>query len=244
MCGRMNLSLSVDDLVAELDCAVAPARSLAPSWNVPPTSELYIVADRKPRDADDSAEPTRRLEIARWGLVPPWAKDPSVGAKMFNARSETIAEKPAYRAAFARRRCVIPANGYYEWQKLSGSKKKQPYYIHARDDDHLLFAGIFDFWRDKSKPDDDPDRWLVSASVVTAAAGEGLADIHDRMPVVMMPGDIDEWLDPESGKDAAQDVLRRQIVAEPEALTWHTVNTDVGSVAVNRPDLPDPVSAE
>lgn len=239
----MNLSLNVDDLIAELDCAVAPARRLSPSWNVPPTSELYLVADRIPADAGQASQPTRRLEIARWGLVPGWAKDPSIGAKMFNARSETIAEKPAYRAAFAKRRCVIPASGYYEWQKIAGVKKKQPYFIHAVSDEPLLFAGVFDFWKDQAKPDDDPSRWLVSASVVTAAAGEGLADIHDRMPVVMLRDDVDEWLDPESGKEAAQDVLHRQIAAEPEQLTWHPVSTEVGSVAVDRPDLADPVSA-
>ncbi|WP_461142621.1 SOS response-associated peptidase [Spelaeicoccus albus] len=243
----MNLSLNVDDLIAELDCAVAPARRLAPSWNVPPTSELYIVADRKPSGAKADAEDdgvTRRLEIARWGLVPGWAKDPSVGARMFNARSETIAEKPAYRAAFAKRRCVIPAAGYYEWQKISGAKKKQPYFIHARADEPLLFAGVFEFWKDRSKPDDDPDRWLVSASVVTAAAEKGLAEIHDRMPVVMMRDDVDEWLDPGCGTDAAGDLLGRQIAAEPDRLTWHPVSADVGSVAVNRPDLADPVAVE
>lgn len=240
----MNLSLNVDDLIAELDCAVTPERRLAPSWNVPPTSELYLVADRRRPggEADGGAEIARRLEIARWGLVPGWAKDPSIGAKMFNARSETIAEKPAYRAAFAKRRCVIPAAGYYEWQKIPGAKKKQPYFIHAIRDEPLLFAGVFEFWKDATKPDDDPGRWLVSASVVTAAAGEGLADIHDRMPVVMLRDDVDEWLDPETGKDTAADVLRRQIDAEPGQLTWHPVSSEVGSVAVDRPELADPVA--
>ncbi|WGW10802.1 SOS response-associated peptidase [Saxibacter everestensis] len=228
-----------EDLANELECVLRPDRELPPSWNKPPTSDLYIVADRPDKQTGDVR---RRLEIARWGLVPSWAKDVSSGSRLFNARLESVAEKPAYRKAAHSRRCLVPATGYYEWR--AGSDGKQPFFIHAAADEWLCFAGLFEFWRDRSKPDDDPSRWLVSTTIITAAAKGDLADIHDRMPVVLDRRDYDRWLDPSSGADEALGLLSDTAGLQPGhavELAWHRVGREVGSVAVDRPELAEEI---
>src|SRR5581483_3133792 len=120
----------------------------------------------------EQAEPgpaQRQLRVVRWGLVPYWAKDPSVGSRMINARSETVAEKPAFRRAFARRRCLLPADGFYEWQQVeeNGKKRKQPYYIYRSDGRALAFAGLYELWRDPGVPDDHENAWLWTATIIT-----------------------------------------------------------------------------
>ncbi len=123
----------------------------------------------------------------RWGLVPYWAKDRAIGSRMINARAETVAEKPAFRRAFARRRCLLPADGFYEWQQVTGDggKRKQPYYIYRADGGVLAFAGLYELWRDPAVPEDHPDSWLWTATIITTRAEDEVGQIHDRMPMVV-----------------------------------------------------------
>ena len=134
--------------------------------------------------------------MVRWGLVPFWAKDRAIGSRMINARAETVDAKPAFRAAFARRRCLLPADGYYEWYQPGGDAKaakraaKQPYYIHRADGGPLAFAGLYELWRDRAVPDDHPDAWLWTATIITTSAPDELGRIHDRMPMVISPDEL------------------------------------------------------
>jgi putative SOS response-associated peptidase YedK len=200
---------------------------------------VRIVVERAARDSE---EVTRSMRLARWGLVPSWAKDPGVGARMINARSETLLAKPAFAKPFAARRCLVLADGYYEWRKLdlpaTGSKKvaKQPYWIHPAGPGVAAFAGLYEFWRNPAASETDPDRWLVSTTVVTRAASDRMAAIHDRMPLVLPPSAWDEWLDP-AVRDAS-DLLQ----LDNAPLTTRPVGDAVGSVRNNGPELiaPDP----
>ena len=166
MCGRYAQSQNVHDLLTEFEVEHGPDHELAPDYNVAPTKEVYAVVERRPRDAAPDVPPARQLRVMRWGLVPSWAKDPSIGSRMINAREETIATKPAFRRAFARRRCLLPADGYYEWwappdgpKGKNGKPLKQPYFLHQRDGGTLAMAGLYEFWRDKTRADDDPLAW-------------------------------------------------------------------------------------
>ena len=137
----------------------------------------------------------------RWGLVPFWAKDPSIGNRMINARMETVAEKPAYRQAFARRRCLLPADGFYEWypteeRTASGKPKKQPFYIHPADGSVMAMAGLYEIWRDPTRADDDPERFRWTCTVLTTTAEDAVGRIHDRMPLLVEPERRAAWLDP------------------------------------------------
>jgi putative SOS response-associated peptidase YedK len=241
MCGRFASFTETQDLADQLAIAeiADDARLLPPSWNVAPTDPVRIVVERAARD---SAEVTRSMRVARWGLVPSWAKDPGVGARMINARSETLLDKPAFAKPFAARRCLVLADGYYEWRKLSlpatGSKKvpKQPYWIHPSGDGVAAFAGLYEFWRDPAAGETDPDRWLVTTTVVTRPASERMAAIHDRMPLVLPPDAWDSWLDPSVGD--ASDLLG----VDNAPLTTRPVGDAVGSVRNDGPELiePDP----
>jgi len=221
MCGRYANFLTEQELVDAFAIAVlADDARLAPTFNMAPTDTGLII---RTRDAGRVAEP------AKWGLVPAWAKDPSIGSKMFNARSETIAEKASFKNAFAKRRCVVPANGYYEWQVVGGVKT--PQYITAADGSPLAFAGLTEVWRPSP---DEP--WLVSFSVVTCAARGKMVELHDREPVALTPEDVDVWLDPTSGKD---DLFAAIADPGPE-LTWHAVDKRVGNVRNNDEELIEP----
>jgi putative SOS response-associated peptidase YedK len=253
MCGRYASFREAQDLADAfaIDAAlVEPAvRELAPSWNVAPTQDVRIVVERTPRH--DSAEPgdgpQRSLRLARWGLVPSWAKDPSVGNRMINARVESLTGKAAFAKPFASRRCIVPADGYYEWKKLepapgsspSGRARatKQPYYITPADDDVAALAGLYEFWRDPSRAADDPRRWLVSTTIVTMPASEDLASIHDRMPLVLPRSAWDAWLDPSVGAEVASALLGRA----PELMRFREVSSLVSNVNNDSPALLAPV---
>lgn len=242
-----------------------PITRLPPSWNVAPTDLVRIVVDREPRGSATpgrssaaretsvvtEAQPApgrsrgleRSLRLARWGLVPSWSTDPSGGARMINARSETVAEKPAFREALASRRCLVPAEGYYEWLPPApgaGRRPKRPVYVHPSDDGVLAFAGLFEFWRDPSRPVDDPDRWLTTTTILTAAATGELAEIHERRPVALRPEHWDTWLDPQTGSDVALALLG----AEPPETTYHRVSTAVNRVGTQGRELVAPVATD
>lgn len=236
MCGRFASFTQTQDLADELAIAelAEDARLLPPSWNVAPTDPVRIVVERA---AKDSAAVTRSMRLARWGLVPSWSKDPSGGARMINARSESLVDKPAFAKPFKARRCLVLADGYYEWRKLSlpatGSKKvlKQPYWIHPAGPGVAALAGLYEFWRNPAASETDPDRWLVSTTVVTRPASDSMAAIHDRMPLVLPPDAWNQWLDP-SVSDASELL---QIDNLP--LATLPVGDAVGSVQNDGPSL-------
>ena len=200
------------------------ARDLPPSWNIAPMQRAMIVTPGTEPD-------TRRLDVARWGLVPSWAKEASIGSKMFNARAETVDSKPAFRSAFARRRCLVPANGYYEWTTLPDGK--HPYFIHPADGSPTAFAGLWEAWG-------TPEERLTTFTIVTAAAKGRLAEIHDRRPVMLTPGARDAWLDPATGTDE----LRAVLASVPPEVVARPVSRDVGNVRVNHSGLIEPQAVE
>lgn len=247
MCGRYASFRDAEDIADELAVAriADDARLLPASWNVAPTDPVRIVVERPERlEGRSTGEITRQLQVARWGLVPSWAKDPGVGARMINARSESLLDKPAFAKPFAVRRCLLPADGYFEWRKLAvpdgapaGAKvPKQAYWIRPADGDVAALAGLYEFWRDPSKADDDPDRWLVSATVVTRPAATELERIHDRMPAILPRSAWDAWLDPAVGADEALQIVQGAGVA----LSTVPVSNRVGSVRNNDPGLVEP----
>jgi putative SOS response-associated peptidase YedK len=247
MCGRYASFTESQDLADDLAIAeiAEDARVLPPSWNVAPTDDVRIVVERPRRiDGKNTGEITRSLRLARWGLVPSWAKDPSIGARMINARSETLLDKPAFAKPLGARRCLLPADGYYEWRKLPrpdgaparAKIPKQPYWIHPDDGGVAALAGLYEFWRDRSRADDDPERWLVSATVITTAASTDLEHIHDRMPVVLPRTAWDAWLDPAVDGVEAMDLVTGTQVP----MVTRAVADAVGSVRNNRPSLVDP----
>ena len=182
MCGRFTLRTPANVLVEQFQLATAP--DLLPRFNIAPSQPVAVV--RQPPDACG-----RSLTLIRWGLVPFWAKDPAIGNRMINARAETIAEKPAFRTAFQRRRCLITADGYYEWRKSGG--RKQPYYFRMRDERPFTFAGLWECWAGAESAGGGP---LETCTIITTRANELSRPIHDRMPAILQEAGYDVWLDP------------------------------------------------
>jgi putative SOS response-associated peptidase YedK len=235
MCGRFALFTPPVRLAryfqATLGDDLEPERS--PNWNVAPTTQVLGITARRP-DGDD--ELTRLLTEFRWGLVPSWAKDPTAGSRLFNARGETVATKPSFRAAFKARRIIVPADGFYEWHAQSGGGK-QPHYFSRADGEPLAFAGLSEWWRDKSAPADAPG--LCSCTIITTSASQDMDGIHDRMPVILNPDTFDVWLDPETEDPSELTALVR--AAPSGTLVHHPVDRRVGSVRNNGATLIDPV---
>ena len=243
MCGRYSASLSTADLASVFGISddEVRAESLAPSWNVAPTDPVPAVVERRARDeaGEKTDEVRRQLRVMRWGLVPSWAKDASVGARLINARAESVADKPAFRRALAARRCLLPADGYYEWMKLADGRK-QPFFIQRRDDVPVTFAGLYEIWRDPAEPPDAPLLW--TCSVITTDASPAVSEIHDRMPVLLDPAEWERWLDPTY--DDVEALRALLVPAAPDLLEAYPVSTAVSSVRNNGPHLCDPVAAE
>ncbi len=247
MCGRYATSRSSADLADEFDVDEVEG-DLEPDYNVAPTKDVWAVLERPPRDEPDAA-PRRRLRTVRWGLVPSWAKDPSIGSRMINARTETIATKPAFKRALARRRCLLPADGYYEWysppdgpRTAKGKPRKQPFFLRPRDGGLLAIAGLYELWRDETRDREDPEAWLWTATVLTTTAEDELGRIHDRMPMLLEPEAYDAWLDP-AGSDP-DDLLSLLVPAAPGRLEAYPVSTDVGNVANQGAYLVTPLPPE
>jgi putative SOS response-associated peptidase YedK len=215
MCGRYVAAAPPSE-IAKYFAAAAPTETvLEPSYNVAPTNEVYAVVER----GDE-----RRIEHLRWGLVPLWAKDIAIGSKMINARAEGIGTKNAYRHAFRKQRCIIPADGFFEWKVVEGQKRKQPMYIHRVDDEPLAFAGLWETWRG---PDRDAEP-LYTCTIITTTANETMKPVHDRMPVILPPERWDQWLDPTMNDT---DALAKFLVPAPSSLlTLYPVSTAVNHV--------------
>lgn len=243
MCGRYASSREPDDLVDEFDVAVSLVGAGLPAdYNVAPTKEVYAVLERPPAPERDRPEAERQLRVLTWGLVPSWAKDPGIGSRMINARTETVAEKPAFRKAFATRRCLLPADGYYEWYAgapdARGKPRKQPFFIHPSDGGVMAMAGLYEIWRDPAKPDDAEDRFRWTCTILTTTAEDELGRIHDRSPVLVDGADRAAWLDPTLPGTEVAGLLRPPA---PGRLRAHPVSTAVGNVAHNGPGLVEPI---
>ncbi len=224
------MARSTGDLVAAFDVAEPFAGDIQPSYNVAPTDEVPLIMERK--SAGGNTSPWE-LATARWGLVPSWSKDPKSGARLINARMETVTEKPSFRQAAAKRRALVVADGYFEWQKTSDGKI--PTYLHGESEEILAFAGLYEYWPDPTLPDGHPDRWLRTCTIITTSAADALGHIHDRTPLIVPPDLYAEWLDP--GTTSTPDVQRLlEAIPEPR-LVPRVVGTRVNSVRNNGPDL-------
>lgn len=249
MCGRYASSRRPEDLVEEFDVVESRVSHPLPAdYNVAPTKEVYAVLERPPRPAQGGGGtdegPQRQLRVLRWGLVPSWAEDPAIGRRMINARVETVAAKPAFKRAFAARRCLLPADGYYEWYPTSrngpsGRPLKQPFFIRPRDGGVLAMAGLYEIWRDPGRAEDDPERFRWTCTVLTTRAEDPLGHIHDRMPLTVEPVRWPEWLDPRATGRASL-----LVPAAPGALEAYPVATLVNDVSRNGPDLVAPLPLE
>ncbi|GAA1170805.1 SOS response-associated peptidase [Ornithinimicrobium humiphilum] len=259
MCGRYAATAHPDELVedyeVDLDATAEPSRSVlknpqqpppgAPDHNVAPSKQAPVVLTRAPRGAEDAA-PLRQLRLLTWGLVPSWAKDPSVGARMTNARVESVLDKPAFARAAAGRRCLVPVTGWYEWQAspvatdAKGRPRKQPFFITRADDAPLALAGLYEFWKEPDAPAEDPLSWIVSYTILTTSAEPGLDRIHDRQPVALDPALWDDWLDPAlTSPDEVRSLLDASHV--PGRFRAWAVSTAVNSSRSNGPALLDPL---
>lgn len=231
MCGRIALFSPPARLARFLDAALAAGLDPEghPSWNVGPQRRLFGVVEH------DGA---RVLDCYRWGLVPSWAKEASIGNRLFNARGETVAEKPSFRSAFAKRPCVIPVDGFYEWDHRPG-RGRRPHYFTRLDEEPLLFAGLYEHWRNPQDPSAEP---LATCTIITTSPSVDLEEIHDRMPVVLSSDDVETWLNVEDcGPDERLQLLRP---APKGTLTHYGVDTAVGSVKNDGPELTEPVEPQ
>ncbi len=248
MCGRFVAASSPNLLAERFHVDVQRGTDDDPDYNVAPRENILVVRDRP----DDDAV-TRVLSRLRWGLVPSWAKDPAIGDRMINARAETVATKAAYQRSFTKRRCIIPADGFYEWRRLppepgSSRRRTEPTFVHRRDGEPLAFAGLWAGWK---VPDElagtigDEDGWLRSCAIVTTRANRLLAPIHDRMPVVLPEAVWDRWLDPRPDPDADElAALAELLVPAPD--DWfeaYPVSPRVNRVVDHDADLVRPVDA-
>ncbi|MCK9930176.1 SOS response-associated peptidase [Frankia sp. Mgl5] len=268
MCGRYTQTLSADDLAAAMSAADETGGRVTESYNVAPTTVMPIVVARRPPGGAGHGEPAagagtggagesgeagetgggggpraagggRVLRLATWGLVPFWAKDPAIGSRLINARAESVASKPAFRAAFAARRCLVPATGFYEWRRPGGSRRGQPYYIHPAGhpgaDGLFAFAGLYEVWSKGEQP-------LTTFTILTTDAAAGIEFIHDRSPVVVPRPAWSRWIDPTlRDPEALAGILRP---APAGVFAAHPVSPEVGSVRNTGRHLVDPVDVD
>ena len=234
MCGRYAASASQDLLqeIFEIDDVAGPLP--APQFNIAPTDPIPAVLERIPADSPDAGG-VRKLVVLRWGLVPSWSKDARGAARMINARVETVTSKPAFRKAMASRRCLLPADGYYEWYATRQTDAraravKQPFFIRPADHGLLVMAGLYEFWKD---PAGD---WLATAAVITTSSTDEIGRIHDRMPLVVPPENWSDWLDPRLSRGPLE------LVGTHPALEAYPVSTLVNRVANDGPELIEPLS--
>lgn len=243
VCGRFVSSSDAGEIAGyfEVDQVSEQALDHHANYNTAPSTDVFVVY------SDGSM---RRLDTFHWGLVPRWAKDLKIGNRLINARAETVSEKPSFRAAFRRRRCIMPADGFYEWSRPEGAGRKQPWYIQRPDGEPFAFAGLWEEWtgslpttddtapsshsarRHEGSGDEDgpsqPEQVTVrSSTIITGEANEKMAELHNRMPIILPASAWDEWLDPGSDPTGLSRLL---VPAPPELITFHPVSTDVNNV--------------
>ena len=224
MCGRFSITGDLDFYAEYFGVDEVLTDPLDKSWNVAPTDDVYVIAERNGQ---------RQLDAMKWGLVPHWAKD--TRSIQINARSETVATTPAFRDSFARKRCLIPADGFYEWETPENGRA--PHWVYRADGHPMVFAGI---WATRQDP--ESGQWHRTCSIITKDAEGVISAIHDRMPVALVPGVWDAWLDRElEDPDAALSLLQP---TDPESIMEHLVSRKVNTVKNNSPDLRDRIEPE
>jgi putative SOS response-associated peptidase YedK len=223
MCGRFTLTVDPADLQDAFPQFTFPEK-YAPRYNIAPTQPILAI----PNDGKDAAA------FFVWGLIPSWAKDPSIGARLINARAETLGEKPSFRSSFKYHRCLILANGFYEWKQLPGTKSKIPHYIRLQSGSPFAFAGLWDTWQ-------LPDGGTVdSATIITTEPNNLMASLHNRMPVILTPDAYTQWLDPAARTpESLKDLLKPY---PSEKMTAYPVTTLVNSPANDRPECVVPAN--
>ena len=220
MCGRFTNSAKAEQIEKEFKVGKVNPKLFEPRYNIAPTQAIAAVLEQ-------SGE--RIVNSLRWGLIPSWAKDDSIGSKMINARAETLAEKPSFKNAFKSRRCIIPASGFYEWAK-KGSGAKQPFYFYLTSKDVFGFAGLYEQWLDRETGEE-----IETCSIITTEANAVLEPVHDRMPVILKAADYDQWLD-EKQKDT--DKMQKLLVPFPASkMASHAVSKAVNSPTYDSPEL-------
>jgi putative SOS response-associated peptidase YedK len=226
MCGRFSASTQPSLFAERFRAEPVGVEGHEPSWNVAPASDILVVVA--------GTDGARQLRELRWGLVPKWAKDRKIGNRMINLRAETVREKTSWQRALANRRCIVPVDGFYEWQDMGKGHRKQPFFIAARDDEPLALAGLWADWRD---PDSGEQLW--TCTIVTTTANELMGSVHHRMPVILPPSAWDAWLDPDN-----HDVEQLSALLEPaaeELLALWPVDLSVGDTRNNRAELTQPL---
>ncbi len=220
MCGRFSNNAKPKQIETEFKIGKVNPKLFTPRYNIAPTQNIAVVLEQ-------SGE--RIVENLRWGLIPSWAKDESIGNKLINARAETLAEKPSFKNAFRSHRCIIPASGFYEWQK-KGTGAKQPYYFHLKGKEVFGFAGLYEQWLDR-----ETGEQIQTCAIITTEANRVLEPVHDRMPVILKPKDYEQWLDEkENDTDKLQKLLAPYPSAEMES---YQVSKSVNSPSNNSPEL-------
>ena len=228
MCGRFVSAAPPDELARYFAVDKVAESVLEPRYNVAPTDDVYGVFEK---------DHERRLDTFHWGLVPYWAKEQSIGNRMINARAETLVDSNAFKGAFERRRCIVPADGFYEWRKVEGKRRKQPVYIRRKDGELLAMAGLWESWRGADREAEA----LFSCTIVTGEPNDLVAPIHDRMPVILPVETWEEWLDRDN-RDV--DALRRLLVPLPsDLLIAYDVGPAVSTVGNDGPELIEPAES-
>jgi len=229
MCGRFSLTQEPIALIEGLQLFDARDRTIIPRYNIAPTQDVVTVIEPE--------KGNRRLGHMRWGLIPFWADDPKLGNRLINARSETVERKPAFRVSFRKRRCLVVADGFYEWQRVPGQKRKQPYRVVAGDpddEDVFAFAGLWDRWKD------DEGEIIYSCTILTTDSNEPVNEIHDRMPVMFLDLEsMKQWLDPDTDDVEQLKALLRPV--PPERIYAYKVSTQVNSPDNDEPAVLDPL---
>lgn len=222
MCGRFVLIADPNAIQQAFNLDTVP--DMTSRYNIAPTQAVPVITNESPR----------QLSMYRWGLIPSWAKEPEIGNRMINARVEGIEEKPAFRAAFKRRRCIVPASGFYEWKKID-DKNKTPMYIRLAEQPVIGFAGLWEVWHDP-----DGGEWR-SFTILTTAANDFMRGIHDRMPVILRPDTYDQWLQP--GEMAAKELQPLLQPYDPNAMTAYPVSKLVNRATVDMPECIEPLAS-
>ena len=222
MCGRYTLKTNSQELSNLF--GLSEELEIEPRYNIAPTQQIPVVVE-------ETSPESRTLEMMHWGLIPSWADDPSIGPRMINARAETVSEKPSYRSAFKRRRCLIPADGFYEWAKEPGGK--QPYHLRLKSGDPFAFAGLWESWSM------DGVEEIRSATIITTEPNEVASEVHNRMPVILPPDLYDVWLDPEN--DDREELLSMLAPYPAEEMEAYPVSRDVNRPANDHPRVLEPV---
>ena len=220
MCGRYTLKTPLSVLTERFDIGES-STSVTPSYNIAPTQQVATVLSENGK---------RKLEMLRWGLIPSWADDPEIGSRMINARAETVAEKPSYRKAFKKSRCLILADGFYEWQKTDSGK--QPFHIRMQDGSPFAFAGLWESW--------DKGEEIRSCTIITTEANDLVAEVHNRMPVILHAEDYEMWLDPDFDEREPLTSLLQPFPAE--AMETYMVSRRVNKPSNSEPEVIEPAA--